>query len=172
MNRTSWKNAGLRLLLMILLTVLYLKPWHQLRYYFAKEWLLPEVGHLKTEHYQRLVLGGFGTGVGFKLSSFPAGEKMTWRYKTAGGWFLLIPLIFGIIMGFGWRFAVTLFLFHIMMSLLNAALFYLGAGWSDFSLALADLSCCYLVPALSLAAVPFRMAVLNRGFGGLWGYTD
>lgn len=155
MNIGSTKNYSYRFVVIIAIIALYLGPWHLIRYSFAKEWYMPKIVNLQTVHFEELTVGGFGSGVGFDVRSHESGKTYIYRYKVAGGWFLLLPLVAGIVVGMDTVYGVRLFVFHILASLVNAFLFYIGAAYSDFLLAAVDLSCYYLVPALSLALIPF-----------------
>ena len=155
MNKTDSRKFAGRFMLVIIIAMVYLGPWHRMRYYFAKEWFMPKVMALNTNHFKTLTVGGYGTGVGFELHSNKPNQKFTYRYKVAGGWFLLLPLVVGILMDMNFWYASELFLFHLSISFLNALLFYVGAAFTNILLAMADLGCYYLVPAVSLAVIPF-----------------
>lgn len=154
MNKTDSRNFVGRFILVVIIIMIYLGPWHHARYFFAKEWFMPKVTALNTIHFRTLTVGGYGTGVGFELHSNESKRMFTYRYKAAGGWFLLLPLVVGILMGMNFWYASELFLFHLSISFLNALLFYVGAAYTNILLTMADLSCYYLVPAVSLAIIP------------------
>ncbi|HKI47132.1 MAG TPA: hypothetical protein VKA08_17510 [Balneolales bacterium] len=162
MNKTDRRKFVSRFLLVVIITMIYLGPWHRMRYYFAKEWFMPKVITLNTGHFHTLTVGGYGTGVGFELHLNKIKRVFTYRYKVAGGWFLLLPLVVGILMGMNFWYAIELFLFHVTISFLNALLFYVGAAYTNILLAVADLSCYYLVPAVSLAVIPFLIVQKRR----------
>ena len=150
-----------RILLVLVIVVIYLGPWHQVRYYFAKEWFMPKVVTLDTGHFRDLTVGGYGSGVGFELYSNDSNRVFTFRYKVAGGWFLLFPLVTVIIFGMRIWYGIELVLFHVAVSFLNALIFYIGAAYTSILLVLADISCYYLVPAVSLAVIP--LIIIQKG---------
>ncbi len=160
MRITRMKTYLFRIILIVIITTAYLGPWHRVRYFFAKEWYMPRVINLHTEHFNKLTIGGYGSGVGFNVRSNENGKMLVYRYKVAGGWFLLLPLVIGIVIGMEAVYGVRLLLFHILISLINALLFYIGAAYSDILLATVDLSCYYLIPAFSLALIPFL--IINK----------
>ncbi len=154
-----------RFILVIIIMMVYLGPWHRMRYYFAKDWFMPMIVTLDTGHFHNLTVGGYGSGVGFELHSNEGKRIFTFRYKVAGGWFLLLPLVVGIFMGMSMWHGIELILFHATVSFLNALIFYIGAAYANLLLVLADMSCYYLVPAISLAVIPFLIVQKRRREG-------
>lgn len=150
-----------RILVVAIITVLYFGPWHEVRYYFAKEWFMPKIANINTYHSAEFDVGGYGSGVGFEVISKWSNPATSYHYKASGGWFLLLPLVTIVLAGIKSGYGFKLFLFHVAAILVNAMFFFLGVAYSTLLLAIADLSCYYLVPGISLAMIPFLIIQKN-----------